>query len=130
MQTQGDFEIAGWDEEPILEAENGAKSTRASVKRTFKGDFEGEGRTEYLMSYRADQTADFVGLERIEGRIGDKQGAVTLKLSGTFDGGVAKADWEVVEGSGQGDFTGASGKGSFEAPKGSHGGKYELDLKL
>jgi hypothetical protein len=40
---------------------------------------EGEGQVEYLMMYRSDGSATFVGLERVVGRIGGKTGAFVLQ---------------------------------------------------
>jgi hypothetical protein len=37
------------------------------VTKSFSGDIEGEGTLEYLMAYREDGSASFVGLERVEG---------------------------------------------------------------
>ena len=124
----GNFEIKGWDEKPVDEHEDGRKLTRATVKRSFAGDLSGESTTEYLMSYAADKTARFVGMEMVEGAVDGHSGHVTLQLTGVYDGKEAKADWEVVEGSGDGVFEGASGKGSFSAPKGSTG-EYKLHIK-
>ncbi len=124
----GNFEIKGWDEKPVEEHDDGRKLTRATVKRSFAGGLMGESSTEYLMSYAADKTARFVGMERVTGQLEGEAGNVTLALNGVYDGAEAKADWEVVEGSGDGVFEGASGKGSFHAPHGSTG-EYKLDLK-
>src|SRR5829696_8306930 len=63
------FAIQSWDEKPYDEGDNLPKLTRASVTKTFTGDLEGEGRVEYLMMYRSNGSATFIGLERIVGRI-------------------------------------------------------------
>ena len=62
------FAIKTWDTEPYSEGLDLPKLTRASVTKTFTGDLEGDGRVEYLMVYRADGSAAFVGLERVVGR--------------------------------------------------------------
>lgn len=124
----GEFHINGWDEKPLEEHADGRKLTRATVKRTFAGELKGESETEYLMSYAADQTARFVGMERITAELDGEPGHLTLALRGVYDGTEAKADWDVVEGSGDGVFEGASGSGKFHAPRGS-AGEYRLDIK-
>lgn len=124
----GNFEMKGWDEKSVEEQDDGRKLTRATVKRSFAGDMSGESSTEYVMSYAADQTARFVGMETVHGVVEAGEGHITLQLTGVFDGKEAKADWHVVEGSGDGIFEGASGKGSFSAPRGSTG-EYKLHLK-
>ena len=63
-RATGTFKIEAWDEHAYSESNDGAKLTRAAVKQAFSGDIEGEGAVEWLMCYRPDQTADFVGLQR------------------------------------------------------------------
>lgn len=106
------FTIKSWDEQPYSEGPDLPKLTRASVVKAFTGDIEGEGRVEYLMAYRSDGTATFVGLERIVGRIGAKTGSFVLQRSGAFEGGLAKETYSVVEGSATGQLTGLRGEGS------------------
>ena len=66
------FAIKNWDEKPYSEGKDLPKLTRASVTKTFTGDIEGEGQVEYLMMYRSDGSATFVGLERVVGRLDRK----------------------------------------------------------
>ena len=82
------------------------------MTKTFTGDIEGEGHVEYLMMYRTDGSATFVGLERIDGRIGDKTGSFVLQRTGAFEGGQAKETYSVVPGSATGDLRGLVGDGS------------------
>jgi hypothetical protein len=120
------FKIEGWDEKPYAEIEGGRKLTQASVKQAFAGDVEGEGDVEWLMCYRPDETADFVGLLRIVGQIGDRSGSFVLtQVEGTFDGKEARGQLSVVPGSGTGDLTGLRGTGEFSAP---HGGEATITL--
>jgi hypothetical protein len=126
-RATGTFKIQGWDEKPYAEIEGGRKLTQASVKQSFAGDVEGEGTVEWLMCYRPDQTADFVGLQRIVGQIGDRSGSfVLLQTEGTFDGKEAKGRLSVVSGSGTGDLEGLRGAGEFSAP---HGGEPSISLE-
>jgi hypothetical protein len=107
------FELKSWEEKPYDEIEGGPKLTRASITKSFKGDIQGEGTLEYLMVYRDDGMASFVGLERIVGRVGGRSGSFVLQHSGSFESGVAKATFFVVPGSGTGDLRGLRGEGSF-----------------
>src|SRR5579859_6081659 len=93
------FAIKSWDEKPYGEGQDLPKLTRASVKKTFTGDIEGEGQVEYLMVYRSDGSATFVGLERVVGRIAGKPGTFVLQRTGVFEGGQAKESYTVVPGS-------------------------------
>jgi hypothetical protein len=119
------FQIKSWDEKPYNEIEGLPKLTRASVTKSCKGDIEGEGMLEYLMMYRADGSASFVGLERIVGRLGGRSGSFVLQHSGVFEGGVAKATYFVVPGSGTGDLHGLRGEGSFAS---GHAQEYPMTL--
>ncbi len=76
------FSIASWDEKPYSEGQGLPKLTKASVSKTFTGDLEGEGHVEYVMMYRSDQTAAFVGIERFTGRLGGKTGLVRAAAHG------------------------------------------------
>jgi Protein of unknown function (DUF3224) len=115
-RATGTFKIESWDEKTYTEIEGGRKLTRATVEQAFTGDIEGDGAVEWLMCYRPDETADFLGLQRIVGQVGERSGSVVLQMSGTFDGKVAKADWSVVPESGTGELESLRGKGEFSAP--------------
>jgi hypothetical protein len=109
------FAIKNWDEKPYSEVAGQPKLTRARVTKTFRGDLEGESEVEYLMMYRADGTARFVGLERVLGRLGGRSGSFVLQRTGIFDGSLAKESYSVVPGSGTGELTGLRGEGSSAA---------------
>ena len=117
----GTFHVKSWDEKPYQEIGGQAKLTRATVTQSFQGVIEGEGKVEYLMAYRENGTATFVGLQRIEGKVGGRSGSFVLQLAGTFENGVAKAGWFVVTGCGTGDLKSLRGGGGFEAPHGPDG---------
>ena len=89
------FAIKSWDEKPYSEGQDLPRLSRASVSKAFTGDIEGEGQVEYLMMYRSDGSAAFVGLERIVGRIGSKSGTFVLQRVGVFEGGEAKETYSV-----------------------------------
>jgi uncharacterized protein DUF3224 len=112
------FEVENWDEKAYDEPGSGPKLTRASVTKAFAGDVEGESELEYLMVYRDDKHASFVGIERIVGRLGDRSGSFVLQHVGEFEGGSATADIVVVPGSGTGELSGLRGEGHFDAPQG------------
>jgi hypothetical protein len=119
------FEIKSWDEKPMNAVEGLPKLTRVSATRSFTGDIEGEGTVEYLMIYRDDGSASFVGLERVVGRLDNRSGSFVLQHSGVFEGGTAKASLLVVAGSGSGELRGLRGEGNFDAT--SHSASISLD---
>jgi hypothetical protein len=106
------FAIKSWDETPYSEGQDQPKLTRAAVARTFTGDIAGEGRVEYLMMYRSDGSAAFVGLERIVGSVAGKAGSFVLQRTGVFESGAAKESYFVIPGSGTGELQGLRGEGS------------------
>ena len=117
-QATGGFKVQSWDEEAYAELDEGVKLTRASVTQAFTGDLEGEGAAEWLMCARADGSADFVGLVRVAGRLGGREGSFVLENRGTFDGKTAEGPWSVVPGSGANALAGLRGDGRFSAPLG------------
>jgi Protein of unknown function (DUF3224) len=106
------FAIKSWDEKPYSEGQDQPRLTRASVTKTYTGDIDGEAHVEYLMMYRSDGSAAFVGLERVVGRIGSKTGTFVLQRTGVFEGGQAKESYAVIPGSASGDLRGLRGDGS------------------
>jgi hypothetical protein len=125
-RAAGTFEVKSWEEKPLAEIDGKRKLTQASVTQAFSGDLVGDGAVEWLMSYREDGTADFVGLQRIVGRVGGRSGSFVLQTTGTFDGQEARGDWQVVRGSGTGDLAELRGEGEYAAPRGPKA-TYSLD---
>ena len=109
------FGIKAWDEKPWFEDDGGRKLTRATVIKTYSGDLDGEGTMEYVMTYSDEKTATYVGLERVVGRLGDREGSFVMKDVGTFKDGVAASAFEIVPGSGTGDLAGLSGNARVDA---------------
>ncbi len=124
----GDFQITGGGEDAYHEGE-GLRLTHANGTQTFAGDIEGDGTVHWLMAYRPDKTARFVGLQRITGTVGGRKGSFVLTATGDHDGSTSRIDWQVVEGSGTGELAGITGDGEMEAP-GGPGGTYRLDYAL
>jgi uncharacterized protein DUF3224 len=105
------FAIKTWDEKPYAEVDGLPKLTRATVTKSLTGDLEGEGLVEYLMMYRSDGSATFVGFERIVGRLGGRTGSFVLQRTGVFEDGQAKETYSVVPGSATGELEGLRGEG-------------------
>ncbi|MGE5814474.1 MAG: DUF3224 domain-containing protein [Acidobacteriota bacterium] len=119
------FAIKNWEEKAVSEGQDLPRLTRATVAKSFTGDIEGEGQVEYLMMYRGDGSATFVGLERVTGRIGGKAGTFVLERQGVFEGGLAKESFSVVAGSGTGELRGLRGDGSTAV---GHGAEHPFTL--
>ncbi len=112
------FSVDSWDEQPFDEGDGTAKLTRASVTRTYSGDITGTAATEWTMAYAPDGTARFVGVERITGTVGGRDGTLVLQHLGSYADGVARAELTVLTGTGA--LEGSSGSGELVAdPAGS-----------
>jgi hypothetical protein len=119
------FTMKSWDEKPYSEGADLPKLTRASVVKTYAGDLEGEGRVEYLMMYRDDGTASFLGLERVTGTLQGRSGSFVLQRTGVFESGRAKESYSVLPGSATGELSGLRGDGTSDL---GHGAEYPFTL--
>ena len=107
------YEPAAYDqpaEGPVL--------TRIHVEESFSGDITGDGVVEFLQAARADGAASFVGIERVTGTVGGREGTFLLQDAGTVAGDVVSGDWFVIPGSGTGKLAGLRGEGGFRAALG------------
>src|SRR5437667_12781299 len=90
-RAKGTYGIKQWDEKTWdgkdRKEQPGAKLTHAKVTFTFQGDFEGEAKVHYLMSYRDDTYATFVGLQQMLGRLGDRSGSFATTINGVVENG-------------------------------------------
>src|SRR2546421_3781318 len=83
---EGVFEVTSWSEEQVGGLEGAAKVTTAGIGQRFTGGIEAETKWDMVMAYRDDGTADFVGYQRLQGRICDKEGTFVLQGLWQFDG--------------------------------------------
>ena len=120
MHCDAKFKIAGWDEKSFSDPVSpgpghSGKLTKASVKKTYIGDVEGEGILEYLMAYKDDGSAEFVGYERVTGKVDGVPGSFVFRHSGTYADDRMVQTTVVVEGSGTGELIGISGRSEIMA---------------
>jgi len=127
-KATGSFQLSSWNEETYYEA-SGSKMTMASVTQTFSGDITGDGAVRWLMTYRDDGTARFVGMQRVEGTVGGRRGSFVLETAGDFDGQMARWKATVITGSGTDELTGLQGAGTFGAVHGPEA-TYDIDYQL
>jgi hypothetical protein len=97
------------------QAESGPDLNEIHVAETFSGDIEGDGVARFLQVSRSDGSASFVGVERVTGSVGDRQGSFVLQDSGMVEGETVSGTWFVVPRSGTGELTGLRGEGGFTA---------------
>jgi hypothetical protein len=93
----------------------GPALTRIHVEESFDGDITGDGVVEFLQAAQADGSASFVGIERVTGAVGGRQGTFLLQDVGTVAGSIVSGVWFVIPGSGTGGLTGLRGEGGFRA---------------
>ena len=94
----GDFQIKDWQETTQSEYKQGKRSL-ANVKLEYTGDIVGTSELQYLLSYQADGSAQFVGFENIQASVNDTSGYLTLRHVGQFVDGVASSQFEVIQSS-------------------------------
>ena len=78
-QVKAGFQVTSWEETSFDEGIGVAKLTEALVSKEYSGDIEGTSSTKWLMAYEPDQTATFVGLERVKGTIAGKHGSFAAR---------------------------------------------------
>ena len=107
--TAAKLKIESWDEKPYRELSDGGKLIRADVLLSGPGDGLTSATFEALMFYRADGTSDYVTLMHITGTLDGRPGSFVLQGHGTYDGTTARAQSQVVPGSGTGELAGLNG---------------------
>ncbi|HUZ89159.1 MAG TPA: DUF3224 domain-containing protein [Candidatus Acidoferrales bacterium] len=130
MQAEGSFEVTSWAEEQAGGLEEAGKVTRATFGQRFTGGIEAETVADMVMTYRDDGTAEFVGYQRVQGRLGDRVGSFVLTATGAFDGSDARTSFEVVPGSARGQLVGLKGGGAATVGHGQSAGAYSFDLEI
>jgi hypothetical protein len=123
------FQAKQWNELAFDERTGTGKLSRASIVNTLRGDIEGEGVLEYLLSYpnEAGAAVEFIGYERLVGSVQGRVGSMVVEHRGTFspvDG--VHGTLVVRPGSGTGAWAGLRGAGTIRAKAGEHGGEYRL----
>lgn len=92
---KGQFQIKDWQETTQSENE-GLKRSLANVKLQYTGDIVGISELQYLLSYQANGSAEFVGFESIQASIQGVSGYLILRHLGTFIDGVASSQFTVI----------------------------------
>jgi hypothetical protein len=124
----GTFEITGMHEDPWGRNGDEPRLTRAGGTQRFSGDIEGEGVVEWLACYIGGR-ARLVGLQRIAGTVGERDGSFVIEATSDHDGKQSSGVWRILDGTGSGELAGISGSGSFQAG-GGRTVSYRLDYEL
>jgi hypothetical protein len=126
--AKGTLKHKDWKEKPYRE-DKPQKQTEMNSGIVLEGDLDAKGDAHMLMHYNDEKNAHYAGHLVLDARVGGKKGSFVLYEEGTFEGGLAKSKWKIVEGSGTGALKGISGKGSYEADS-ENTVHYELEYKL
>ncbi len=118
LHATGRIEVKSYEPTTYEKAPAAPELVEIHVSETFVGDIEGDGVVRFLQAVRPDGTASFVGIERVTGRIGGRQGTFLLQDAGTLEGSSVSGEWFVIPGSGTGDLAGLHGEGGFVAELG------------
>ena len=102
------FTITGW-EPTTIEDRDGVSLTRTKVTKTFTGDLEGSSVAELLMAGAPNDSAAYVGFERIEGRLNGHAGSFILHHNAVSAHGEQSATWTIMTNSGTGGLQGICG---------------------
>ena len=89
MTAVSSFDVTGWDETPTSAPAEGPRLSRASVRKVFRGDLDGESVAEVLLcqSDPAESGAGFVASEVVTGRIDGREGTFVMQHGGLMGGG-------------------------------------------
>ena len=80
------FEITTWDEQPY-DDQDGIRLSRARVVKAFRGEIEGESTAELLMAVAGEDSAAYVGVERVTGRVSGRSGSFVYLHTATAAAG-------------------------------------------
>lgn len=120
------FDITEWEEAPYDAPPDGPRLARATVRKTFQGDLEGESSAEVLLCQAdpADLQAGggYIASDRFTGRLGKRRGTFVFQHGGLGGAGEAMRTFgHVVPGSGTGDLVGLRGQAQVSRDSdGSH----------
>jgi hypothetical protein len=117
-------------EEETYDDQGGTALGRVHITRSFEGDFDGQSTADLLTARTEDGSATYVALDRISGRMHDREGSFVLEHHGTVSSAGASTAGMVVPDSGTGELRGLRGEGQIAVDdEGNHelALEYELD---
>lgn len=93
------------------------------LHETFAGEIQGDSTVRALQVRRDDHSISMISLQRVRGKLADREGTFVLQGAEIIERGTIKATWFVVPRSGTSELSGLRGEGGFEGEfgKGSEG---------
>jgi hypothetical protein len=128
LNIKAPFKITAW--EPFTEEDDEIEDIgRARIRKEFSGELEGTSVANAILYQTPVQSGGYVALERITGKIRDREGSFVVQHSGIRDtDGSGPAYGDVVPGSGTGGFVGVTG--SMNIAQDDSGEYFLLDLDI
>jgi hypothetical protein len=127
-KASGRFLVTGGGEDPYDALAGSLRLTHASGTQRFEGELAGDGAVHWLMLYRPDKSARFVGLQEFRGSLDGRTGSFVATADGSHDGTGSAIRFEIIDGSGGDGLAGITGRGTLTASGPT--GRYELDYEL
>lgn len=124
------FNTVHFEITPFHELEGAPTLSHYVQKDVFHGAIEGEGVMQCVFIQHVDGGGEYMGLQRVTGRLGDRQGTFVLRHQGTFQGTNTSGTWSVVPGSATGGLTGLKGEGGFSYISGVQDIPYHFDYEI
>ncbi len=106
-EAKGTYSINSWEGETYEESE-GAVLSRASLTKTFEGDFHGTSSAELLLA-EAQGSQAYVGMERIDGSLNGVDGTFVVQHAAVSSKDGDRLTVTVVPDSGTGGLAGLTG---------------------
>lgn len=129
MQFRSSFKITGW-EPADDETDEIADIARARIRKAFTGDLEGTSVANAILYQTPVKSGGYAALERITGKIGEREGTFVVQHSGIRDvAGTGPAYGDVVPGSGTGGFEGVTGTMKIEESDGGESFLFDLSFE-
>jgi hypothetical protein len=127
-QAIGSFEVTLTPQPPVDGVGDSAIGRMAIVKR-FSGDLVGASRGQMLAAMsEVKGSAGYVAIERVQGSLHGRTGAMTLQHTGVMTRGAPQLAITVVPDSGTGQLAGISGTMTIDIVDGAH--HYVLEYEL
>lgn len=107
------FDITGWEvaEEAAADSPDEAKLSRATIKKTFKGDLEGTSVATALFCQSSDGSAGgYMAQERVEGSLAGKSGSFVFQHGGVKSASEQNSFGNIIPGTGTGELKGLRGQ--------------------
>lgn len=130
MKFSINFEVTGWEPEDFDVSQESAKISQVTISKNFSGELEGEGRGRGVFCACDDDSASYVVVERVTGRMGEREGTFVIQHGGIVNKGEVQSQFgDIVPGSGTGGFKGITGTLKFQHDEGGALIHFDIDFE-